>query len=117
MGKLIIKLFWVLSFISITSCNKDERIIKLLNSKDKEALILGAYEAGETKKKKFVPLLLKNANDPRSTTNIRFKGFTVYQEKMIALKKIFKTEPPVKITDIPDSIVIIFYTELYQGSQ
>jgi hypothetical protein len=45
---------------------------------------------------------------------MKFKGYNVYQEKMIALRKIFRQEPPVKITSKPDSVVINFYTELSQ---
>jgi hypothetical protein len=94
--------------------NSDRRIQNLLNSNKTDDLILGAYKAGKSEDKKFIPLLLKNAADARTTTNFRFKGFSVYQEKMIALKKIFKTEPPLRIENIPDSNVIKFYTDLYK---
>jgi hypothetical protein len=96
------------------SCNTDENIIKLLNSEDKEDIISGAYKAGKSGDKKFVSLLLQNSDDPRRSTNLQFKGITVYQAKMTALKKIFKQEPPVKITYQTDSSIIKFYTELLQ---
>jgi hypothetical protein len=106
------KIFYGLIFIMLTSCNSDKEITRLLNSEEKEEIILGAHKAGESGDKQFVPLLLKNADDRRASINIKFKGFTVYQEKMIALRKIFKQDPPTKITDKPDSLVINFYTEL-----
>jgi hypothetical protein len=65
-----------------TSCNSDEKIEKLLRSSEKEDIIEGTYKAGETENRKFVPLLLENANDPRRSTNLKFKGITVYQSKM-----------------------------------
>jgi len=90
------------------SCQNKKRIYSLLNSNDKNDVIIGAYLAGESGKKEFAPLLLKNAWDERTSTNIQFKGFTVYQEKMIALKKIYKKDPPNVITYMPDSSVIHF---------
>lgn len=113
-----IRLIVILSLTFFSSCkNRDNEIIRLLTSENKEDLIYGAYLAGETGDKKFVTFLLKDANDMRMSTNLRFKGFTVYQEKMIALQKIFKTEPPVKINRKPDSIVIEYYMNLYRQSQ
>lgn len=114
MKKVIVKLFSILSLISVASCNNDEKIIKLLNSKDKEDVISGAYKAGESGDKEFVPLLLKNSDDPRRSTNLQYKGITVYQAKMIALRKIFKQDPPEEITYETDSLIIKFYTELSQ---
>ena len=93
-------------------CNRKQHIRELLSSKDKEEIILGAYRAGETGDVSFGTLLIKNANDPRISTNINFKGFSVYQSKMIALKKIFSKDPPVPITYRPDSLVIKFYNGL-----
>jgi hypothetical protein len=106
---------WVIYalFILLPGCNYDEKIATLLNSSKKNDIILGAYLAGESHKLEFVPLLLRNANDVRISTNIRFKGMSVYQEKMIALKKIFKLGPPTEITEKPDSLIINFYTLKY----
>ena len=81
----------------------------MLKSQNSNELILGTWKAGESGKPKFIPLLMSNCNDVRSSSNIHFKGFTVYQEKMYAMRKISKKEPPVKITEVPDSAVIKFY--------
>lgn len=107
-------ILYSLIFTICMSCNTDEKIIELLNSADKEEIISGAYKAGEEGDKKFVPYLLKDAYDERRSTNIRFKGITVYQAKMIALKKIFQQEPPEKITYRADSVIVKFYTALFK---
>ena len=100
--------------IFIISCQNDSEIIRLLNSKEKDDVIKGAYLAGENGNVKYATFLLKDANDVRTSTNIKFKGYNVYQEKMIALSKIYKKKPPKEITSIPDSTVINFYLEIVQ---
>ena len=106
--------FVVTCAVFLVSCKKydDKEIRKLLNSNDPENLIIGSFEAGESGKKDFIPLLLRNADDPRMCTHIRFKGFSVYQEKMGALKKILKASPPTKLTYRPDSTIIKFYSKV-----
>ena len=103
-------------FLFSFGCNNDGKIETLLSSKEKNDLILGALKAGKTKKKKFCNLLIQNADDPRRSTNLRHKGLTVYQAKMEALQKIFGKEPPIKISSMPDSVVIKFYTEMIMKS-
>jgi hypothetical protein len=49
------KLF-ILSLLIFGSCNNDKEIIRLLNSKHKDDVILGAYKAGERGDKQFIPL-------------------------------------------------------------
>jgi len=96
--------------VLLVACKSSDNDIKiLLQSKNVEDRIEGAYKAGESGKEKFIPYLLMNADDPGRSTQLQFKGFSVYQEKVIALKKILKVEPPVKITRDPDSTVIRFY--------
>jgi hypothetical protein len=105
--------FYILAFVFwAVSCTSDTEIIRLLKSSNHNDVILGAFEAGETGDRKFIPLLINNADDPRTSNMLEFKGFSVYQEKMLALQKIFKKSPPVRITYMPDSVVIHFYIEL-----
>jgi hypothetical protein len=99
-------------FFSCKGRLSDKEIFKLLKSEDPGSLVEGAYFAGETGDKKFTELLLVNANDPRVCTNLKFKGFSVYQEKMIALRKIYQAPPPRPITRQPDSIIIMFYLKI-----
>ena len=112
------KSFNILSFVTICimmlSCNSDNKIKALLTSKDKDYIIEGAIKAGKKGKREFIPLLLNSVVDWRTSTNFSFKGVSVYQAKMEALSKILKIQPPVMITDIPDSTIIKFYTELYK---
>jgi HEAT repeat protein len=94
----------------LASCKPNDNDIKtLLRSKDFNDRIEGAYKAGISGKKEYIPYLLENANDPSTSTKLQFKGFSVYQEKMMALKEILKVEPPSKITWEPDSVIIRFY--------
>ncbi|RYD70367.1 MAG: hypothetical protein EOP55_22355 [Sphingobacteriales bacterium] len=104
------------SFYLLLACNSDSHIINLLNSKKTSEVMLGCYKAGESRDKKYVQLLLKNANDPRVSTHINFKGISVYEAKMIALKKIYNKKPQKPITWNPDSTIIKFYTRLAIGS-
>jgi hypothetical protein len=89
--------------------------MRLLTSSNKDDIISGAYSAGESRSQDYVPLLLRNAADPRRSTNLRYYGITVYQAKMIALKKIFDKNPPNKIAPTPDSGVILFYIHLFDS--
>jgi len=83
-----------------------------LQSNDPEDLIIGAFQAGESGKKEFIPLLLENADNASGCSHIQFKGFSVYQEKMGALSKIMKVKPFRSLTHYPDSQIIRFYTML-----
>jgi len=98
--------------IFAVSCQNDSKILILLESHEKEEIINGVYLAGESGDKKFSPFLLQNASDVRTSTSLKYKGYNIYQEKMIALSKIYKQRPPVQITNNPDSSVIKFYIGL-----
>lgn len=94
--------------------NSDRKIEQLLQSQNKDDIILGAFKAGESRKERFVPLLLMKCNDPRISHHLKFKGISVYQAKMIALKKISHLQPPATINSNPDSTIINFYMFHYQ---
>ena len=112
--KLIGKNMVILAILFLLSCNHTDDIVTLLNSEETNDVILGAFKAGKSGNIKYIPLLIENADDRRMSTDIKFKGVTVYQSKMIALKKIYKKEPPAKITYKVDSSVIIFFKNLQQ---
>ena len=103
--------------LTMISCNSDKEIIELLNSKNKDEIILGANKAGTSGKLKFVPYILNNAEDWRMSTNFSFKGVTVYKAKMEALQKILKERSPTEITFKPDSTIIKFYTSIYEQTK
>ena len=103
--------FLISLFVGLSCSNKKE-IVGLLKSNDKDDIISGAYSAGESESRDYIPLLLANAADYRRSTNLRYYGITVYQAKMIALGKIFKKYPPIEVAPTPDSVVISFYINL-----
>ena len=109
-------LFIIIVLLFLSGCkSKDDKITDLLSSTQKDDVIYGAFLASKSNNEDFVPLLLKDANDIRSTTMLKFKGKSVYQEKMIALKKIYKISPPKEITMDPDSVIICFYDSIYKS--
>lgn len=106
--------------IICSSCNgKSEKEIKrLLNSDKLGEIIEGAFEAGESGDKEYVPLLLHNAGNPSVTSSLHFKGFSEYQEKMYALKKILDVDPPHPVIgghSEPDSVNIKFYMQYWKN--
>ncbi|WGK94875.1 MULTISPECIES: hypothetical protein [Flavobacterium] len=107
----------ILIILVFLSCNKDKEICKLLNSNEKDEIIEGAFEAANSGDSKYIPLLLKNANDARRSTNLKFKGYSVYQAKMLAIKRISKKEPSRIISRKPDSLVIKYYILLFSKSE
>jgi hypothetical protein len=109
-----LKLFYLMCPL-LLSCNKDEKIIELLNSSNINEIIRGAEKAGASGKKKFVPMLLKNDGDLRTSTSVWHYGVSVYKAKMDALKEIFQINPPNEIVFYKvDYTIIEFYTELYK---
>ena len=107
----------ILFAFTISSCDKDGEIRKRLASRKTTEIIVGAREAGETGDKKYVPLLLHDLGNPSASTSLKYKGFTVYTEKMYALEEILKAKPPhpyVVILMLPDSVNIKFYNDLWQ---
>ena len=102
----------------LISCNKNEEIRRQLNSRNPSDIIRGTYAAGQSGNKEFVPLLLHNAADPSCGADIRFKGFSVYTEKMYALQKILGVKPPHNYQGLeisPDSTNIKFYTQYWEN--
>jgi len=116
MNKRLLFLAFLFGLI-IFSCNKDEEIKRLLNSNKPTEIIEGTCEAGESDNKDYVPLLLHDAGNPNASTALRWKGYTVYEEKMYALQKILNVKPPHLVTpstSYPDSVNIKFYNNLWQ---
>lgn len=102
--------FVLILIISISCATKDtERISTLLKSDDPGNLIQAYYLIGENRDLDFIKEVISNPYDPRVTNVSDYKGMSVYQSKMIALRKITKLDPPHKITYQPDSVVVNFY--------
>jgi len=105
-------------FFVLMSCNQGKEIQQLLHSDKPTEIIEGAYKAGISGDKKYVSLLLKNANNPSASTALHWKGFTVYTEVMFALERIYKVNPPHPYKGalvLPDSVNIKFYSVLWHN--
>lgn len=102
------------------ACSEEDQIKKLLISNKVSDRIQGTYKAGLTGNEKYVPFLLKDMADPGASTLLRFKGFTVYTQKMYALERILKVKPPKPYGGIsrePDSVNIKFYQDLWNNKK
>jgi hypothetical protein len=110
--KICLKITVGLLLTLCISCDNSNKIKQLLKSKKIDEVIEGAWKAGESRDKQYVPLLLTDAGDQATSTMLKFKGYSIYEQKMYALQKIYASPPPVKITHFVDSTVIRFYENL-----
>lgn len=111
--KLIILIFFIF-FIFFISCDnkqitEEEQIKEMINSDDPGKIVEGYYIIGNEKRNVFIKDAFLNATDSRISHQYKFKGISVYQSKMIALKKISGLTSPVLIKHKADSVVIKFY--------
>ncbi|WP_295675904.1 hypothetical protein [uncultured Mucilaginibacter sp.] len=112
-----LKCILIFLFFILASCSDDREITRLLNSNIPNEIIEGAYKAGNSGEKKYVPLLLHDAANGSEGTSLHFARFTVYTEKMFALERILHVKPPHPFGGIktqPDSVNIRFYVALWQ---
>jgi len=108
-----IKILYVF-VILLMSCNNkksEQDVDSLINSKDVNQVVEGIFIIGEEKNVHYVDFLLKNLDDVRVSNHYKFKGISVYQSKMIALKKISNQAPPEKITYKKNQTIIDFYKD------
>ena len=74
------------------------------------------YYLGEAKDTISIPYLLKKIDDPRISHHINFKGMSVYQAKITALRKI--TEQNFgQINYQPDSLIIKKWEKWWQENK
>lgn len=105
----------LLIFFLLVSCDNGlnktspDEIRILINSGIVDKIIEGNFIIGEEKQTIFIKDLLFNAHDNRISHHYRFKGISVFQSKMIALKKISGLNPPNIIKSESDSTIIKFY--------
>lgn len=112
------KLYIILVVILVLACTRerstevrDENIDSLIRSENVNKVIYGFYLIGEKKDTAYVKEIFKNIYDSRVSHNSRFLGISVYQSKVIALRKISGLDPPNPVTYRPDPVVISFYIE------
>ena len=93
------------------SFNKAKDIEQLLRSNELSDKMEAYYQIGENRDSSYIDLLIINLNDPRLSNNMKFKGMSIYQCKMVALKKISLKTPPHPISYRPDNTNIRFYLQ------
>jgi hypothetical protein len=93
----------VTGFSLLVSCTKTNMYKQDLLSNDVDKICKAAYKLGETQDTTSVRLLLTKILDPRVSHDIRFKGMSVNQCRLGALRKIsglqYKSKPGDYKTD------------------
>ena len=87
----------------------ESKVDLLISSNEPDSLIEGFSMVGDYKMEEYVPRIFEHIDDPRISHHLHFKGLSVYQSKVSALKKISGLEPPRRITYKPDTLIINFY--------
>jgi len=104
----LILLFTAIYFISLWSGSKN-RIDSLLEKDDAYHLVQAYHLIGEDKDTSYIKLIFINPYDPRTSNHFKFKGMSIYQQKMWALKQMSGLIPPHKITSDVDSSIVDYY--------
>lgn len=96
-------------FVLCSSCNLNQEVIADLRSDEPNRIIKACAKLEDADDAEFVPILLEQPCDPRVTHLLKYKGMSVYQQKMAALKRISGIAPPHKLTYRVDSSIVDFY--------
>ena len=102
----------IISLLFIFSCNQQndiEKINNLINSNNPDKIIKGYLSINNKNGALFIEKIFDNIDDQRVSHNIKNIGVSVYQSKMIAIKKVSGLEPPRKITYKKDDSIVQFY--------
>jgi len=107
----LLLMLMLISFFNLScSFNKNkEDVTMLLKSNNLSDKMNAYYIIGENRDANYIDSLLTNLDDPRISNNLRYKGMSIYQCKIEALKKISKKNPPNEINNRPDSTNIKYY--------
>lgn len=105
----------ILSVIVIflcSSCSESKtEIIRQLISPDQSDVIRGLEQIGP-EDRELMPYFLYHLNDARISHHYRYYGMSVYRVKVGRLRTLTGQEPPVPLTNVPDSTIIGFYLDL-----
>lgn len=102
----------------IFSCSdRSKNINDLLKSNDTDKLVEAFYLIGEKRDTNYIKYIFENPIDARVSNKLKFKGISVYQSKMTAIKKITGISPPNVITYIPDPTIVAFYSKIVKEKQ
>jgi hypothetical protein len=105
-------LLLILGQIIFYSCSPSDKYKQDLRSDNVSKICEACYELGQAKDTSAVKLLLTNILDPRISHHIRFKGMSVAQCRLTALKKISNIDVLRKDNRyIPDTTAVLFYLD------
>ncbi|WP_124981828.1 hypothetical protein [Nonlabens xiamenensis] len=104
--------FFVFLFFSCKDDYNKKDVEKMLNSNNTSQLVEAYYLIGEHKDTSFVKNIFSQIEDVRISHDLKFKGVSVYQSKMIALKKIYNVDPPNPLSKEVDKSLVDFYREI-----
>jgi|GEM_PF-3350922 hypothetical protein len=91
------------------SINRKNDLWVMVKSNNVDSIIDATIEIQEAKDTSMFSAILYKPDDPRITNNLKYKGLSVYQIKMQALKLMTGLNPPKQITYNIDTTIINFY--------
>lgn len=101
----------VTCYFAVRYFTRSERYRRDLDSKNHTTIVINAaYELGEMKDTSAVKLLLTHILDPRTSTNLNYKGMCVCYGRLIALKKISGINTLINRFDV-DTAAAHFYLD------
>ena len=105
-SRFLFYLFLIL--LTFYSCDRKKDLL----SDDKSTIIKACNHFADTKDTSAVKLILGKSLDPRMSTDMRFKGFSVNYFRVRALKEISGLDLGRKIDQFgPDTVATLFYLE------
>lgn len=109
-------MFIVLTCILFACKDRTERnkeLWAMMRSENIGKIVSATEEIRKAHDTSMIEALLYRAEDPRVMTSLSYKGRSVYQIKMEALKEITGLIPPAEITYEVDTSIIQFYHEKF----
>ena len=85
----------------------------MVKSENKSRIIMATEEIRKARDTSMIGALLYAADDPRISHLLSYKGKSVYQIKMEALRDITGIDPPAEITNDIDTAIIQFYLKMF----
>ena len=85
-----------------------------IGSDNVDSMIIGYYliQSGDVQ---YIPEIMNEPFDGRETFMLDYKGKSVYEAKMNAMKRLSGENPPTEITYAPDTLIVNFYTNWAKG--
>jgi hypothetical protein len=112
------KYFFVIFFYLLFACStgnqtqRKKELWAMIQSQNIDSIIFATEEIRKTHDTSMVNALLYRVDDPRITHQLYYKGKSVYQIKMEALKEITGVSPPGEITYKVDTSIVLFYRKI-----